>query len=378
MELLAKTYHGLEQVLAHELRALGAKQVQERKRAVSFVGDRTLIYKVNLHVRTAIRVLMQIDQFVARTEQQLYRGIEAIDWSKFLQVSGSLAIDAVVQSPHFRHSQYAALKTKDAIVDQFRKKYKRRPSVNLENPDLRINLHISGDRCTVSLDSSGVSLHKRGYRKGNHPAHLSEVLAAGMILLSGWKGERPFIDPFCGSGTLLVEAAMILAKQAPGLLRTQYGFMRWQNYDPRIWKRLIQEAEEQIERTRGVLYGRDISELSIRSSRENLRQVRLLDLVNLNAEDFLNSSSPSSAPATLIMNPPYGERMEKEQSKLNDLYKSLGDTLKQGYEGADAWILSGNMEALKKVGLKPSKKVELYNGQLLCQFRKYELYKGKK
>ena len=192
MELLAKTYHGLEQVLAHELRALGAKQVQERKRAVSFVGDRTLIYKVNLHVRTAIRVLMQIDQFVARTEQQLYRGIEAIDWSKFLQVSGSLAIDAVVQSPHFRHSQYAALKTKDAIVDQFRKKYKRRPSVNLENPDLRINLHISGDRCTVSLDSSGVSLHKRGYRKGNHPAHLSEVLAAGMILLSGLERRKTF------------------------------------------------------------------------------------------------------------------------------------------------------------------------------------------
>ena len=293
-----------------------------------------------------------------------------------MKVTDTLAVDAVVQSPHFRHSQYAALKTKDAIVDQFRKKFRRRPSVNLNAPDLRINLHIAKDRCTVSLDSSGMSLHKRGYRTGNHPAHLSEVLAAGMILLSGWKGEVPFIDPFCGSGTLLVEAAMILADQAPGLWRSEYGFMRWKNYDPRIWKRLKAEAESTIQRERGKLYGRDISELSVRSSRENLRQARLLDLVRLKQEDFLNSASPVPAPALIMMNPPYGERMEGHD--LNALYKSIGDTLKQQYEGSEAWILSGNMEALKKVGLRPSKKVELYNGALLCQFRKYELYRGKR
>lgn len=375
MKLLAKTLFGLEDVLAQELAHLGALNIQKQNRAVAFTGDISLMYKANLYLRTALRILNPIHHFNAKNEQSLYKGIQQVDWRKYMKVKQTLAVNCAVHSPYFKHSHYVELKTKDAIVDQFRNRLGKRPSVDLKNAHIRINIHIYQDQCTVSLDSSGNSLHKRAYRLEKNPAPLNEVLAAGMILLSGWKADRNFVDPMCGSGTLPIEAAMMAYKVPPGMYR-DFSFMNWPKFDNVLWKKIHQEAQDKIEPYFGSkIIGADLSGISINIAKENLRRsklVRGVKLQNQHIEDF----TPPKEPGTVIINPPYGERMQPKD--IEGLYKSIGDQLKKKFEGYDAWILSSNKGALKRIGLRASKKLDLYNGSLACKYYHYEMYRGKK
>jgi len=373
MQFLATTMAGLEEVLAQELRALSVEGIQVHKRAVGFEGDYEKLYQANLHLRTAIRILMPIHTFRCRNENALYKGVQQIRWWDHMRVKDTLAVDSAVNSPHFNHSQYVALKTKDAIVDQFRKKYDKRPSVDLYNPTLRINVHISKDQCTLSLDSSGDSLHKRGYRINKTLAPLNEVLAAGMVLLSGWQGDKPFLDPMCGSGTILVEAAMIASQTAPGLLRQQFGFMKWHDYDEQIWQAVQTDAQKIRKRPQAPIYGLDVDPEAIYKAQKNISLARLKPFIQLEPQDFFSYLPPEKiTDGIIVMNPPYDERISVND--IEQFYKKIGDTLKQRYKGYRAWILSANISAIKSVGLRTSQKHTLYNGPLPCKFHRYDMY----
>ena len=373
--MVATTFSGLEEVLSEEIRKIGGKKVEIRKRAVSFKGDIELMYKANLWLRSALRVLVPLSTFSAKNEHQLYKGIKNIPWHNHLNIYQTFAIDHAVFSPFFKHSQYAALKTKDAIVDLFRAKTGKRPSIDTKSPDIRINLHISRDIVTVSLDSSGDPLFKRGYRKGNHQAPLNEVLAAGMILISGWDGNSNFIDPMCGSGTLPIEAALMAMNIPPGVQRREYGFMNWKNYQADIWKRLKSESIRAKKPLTVKIEGSDISEKNLKIARLCLSQARLEGKVSLEVLP-IEKKSPPPGGGIMITNPPYGERLSPPD--LHALYKNIGDTLKQSYPGYSGWIISSNAEAMKKIGLRPDKKLSLYNGALNCRFHKFTIYAGSK
>jgi len=342
-------------------------------RAVSFEGDLKLLYEANLKLRTALRVLIPISEFEAWGNEQFYRNVRDVNWADYLLAKETFAVDSFVSSKHFNHSKFVALKTKDAIVDQFRDKFGRRPSVDVENPALRLNVHIAEERCTISLDSSADSLHKRGYRQHKTEAPLSEVLAAGMILLSGWDSEKPFVDPMCGSGTLLVEAGLIATNRAPSLLRKKYGFMNWRNFDEELWKKIRTQAESEICEPRSEVVGSDKSPRAVKITEENIRNAGLENAVTVKCQPFERFTRPEE-PGVLITNPPYGERMDKQD--VSHIYRTLGDILKQNYTGFDAWVLSANKEALKQIGLRPSEKKTLFNGGLECKFQKFSLYEG--
>lgn len=371
--MLIKTLSGLEDVLAKELKELGLKKIKPAKRAVHCEGSIRDMYAINLHARTAIRVLKPIHQFRARNEFQLYKGIQQIDWRTYMKVSGTLAVDAVLSTSLFRNSYYVALKTKDAIVDQFRQHVGRRPSVDTDKPHLRIHIHIDQGMAHVALDSSGSSLHRRGYRRLQGQAPLNEVLAAGMILLSGWDGKGTFIDPMCGSGSLLMEAGLLAGNRAPGRNRS-FGFEKWPDFQEELWKELKTEAEAAIQPITATILGKDLDRKVLRKTRENLSWAGLLDDVEVRSGDFLASSPPTEGGGTLIMNPPYGERLE--QDSIEDFYKQIGDTLKQQYHGFKAWILSSNIPAMKRIGLRPDYKHMLFNGSLPCRYYGYRMYKG--
>jgi len=371
MKLIAKTLAGLEELLCEELRQAGASAIQSHKRAVSFEGDQKLLYFANLHLRTALRILMPVHTFTCRTEQALYRGIQEIFWWDYLNIRQTIAVDSVVNSPHFNHSHYVALKTKDAIVDQFRKKYGKRPSVNIEHPDIRIHIHINGDRAMVALDSSGDSLHKRGYRLDQTQAPLNEVLAAGMILLTGWKGEKPFLDPMCGSGTLLTEAAMIAGAVPPGLFRKHFSFMNWHDYNKQLWSDLIVDAQNTLTNPVNPIAGIDLNPDAVQKARKNLQRTELEYAVSINQFDFF-SYQPEASAGIIVTNPPYDERIL--QQDIEQFYKKIGDTFKNRYKGYEAWILSANISAIKSIGLKTSRRMQLYNGPLPCKFHKFDLY----
>jgi putative N6-adenine-specific DNA methylase len=373
--MVAKTLHGLEDILAEELRALGAEDVVPGVRVVTFKGDKALMYKSNLYLRTAIAVLLPIHSFKARDEHQLYKGVQQIDWSTYLGLNETLAIHGVTSSDYFTHSQYAALKTKDAIVDQFRKNFGQRPSVDTFRPTLRINLHIRNDQCTLSLDSSGDPLFKRGYRNSRDEAPLNEVLAAGMIQLSGWDKKSNFIDPMCGSGTLPIEATMMALDIPPCIRRDEFGFERWADFDAEIWDEIYSVAKRKGDKLPFHIIGSDVSQQTLRKARNNMRSAPVGNNIKLAVKDMLDFSPPEGG-GVVIMNPPYGERLEKED--INGFYESIGDQLKKNFSGYDAWIISSNMEALKHIGLRPSRKIQLFNGSLECSFRKYELYSGSK
>lgn len=372
--LIAKTFAGLEAVLATELRHLGAQHIQPLKRAVAFEGDQALLYQANLHLRTALRVLKPVHQFRAFDEAALYKGVRGFDWRPFLKLNQTFAIDSVVNSAVFRHSHYVALKTKDAIVDQFRAHFNRRPSINLDQPDLRIHVHINDRQVRLLLDSSGDSLNRRGYRRQQGPAPLNEVLAAGLLLLAEWKGERTFIDPMCGSGTLPIEAALIASEMAPGLLRREFGFQRWGDYDESLWKKLWQAARAARKPVQVPIMGMDQSAAALRIAHQHVRRARMEPLVQLQEASFTQLLPPAGG-GLLIVNPPYGERLKVED--LSHLYRQIGDQFKQHYAGYDAWIFSANLEALKRVGLKADRKHLLYNGPLACRFQRYRMYKGR-
>lgn len=373
LQIVAKTLYGLEAVLADEITALGGQEISLQNRAVSFVGDRRLLYAANLKLRTALRVLRPILTFTATNDDQLYRKIQEVDWAAYLSPADTLAVDCFASSQHFQHSKFVALRIKDAIVDQFRERQGVRPSVDVVSPTLRLNAHVSHDQCTIALDSSGDSLHKRGYRLDKTQAPLNEVLAAGMVLLSGWDRKSPFVDPMCGSGTIAIEAAMLAQNRAPGLCRDNFGLMRWRDFDEVLWQAVKQSAQAQNQDTKGEIVASDRSEKAVRIARENAARAGVADAIHFSASPF-DRLAVAAGNGTLITNPPYGERMQR--SDLLALYKALGDHLKQSYTGFDAWILSGNKQALKHIGLRPSKKIKLYNGPIECSFQRYHLYEG--
>ncbi len=371
-EIVAKTFFGLEDVLAKELEVLGAEEIQKETRAVVFKGDKRLLYSVNYNLRTAVKVLKPIHKFDAKNEVELYKHVDEIDWSDLLSPGDTLTVNTVLNSAHFGHSQFISQKVKDAIVDQIRKKTGRRPSVDTKDPTLRVHIHINQEKCTLSLDSSGESLHKRGYRIDGHIAPINEILAAGMILLSGWDKKSGFFDFMCGSGTILIEAALIAYNIAPGIFRTDYAFEKWKDFD----EDLFQEVYDDLVETNfdHEIIGSDYSAKSASLARLNIKRASLDKKININVKSFFDIYPDNKG--TLIMNPPYGERIGG--GNLNNFYKKIGDKLKKDFEGYNAWLISSNMEALKNVGLHTSKKITLYNGNLECKFNKYEMYKGTK
>jgi putative N6-adenine-specific DNA methylase len=371
--LIAKTSSGLEQVLAAELAALGADEIEVLTRAVSFSADTHLMYKANYQLRTALRILKPLVQFRAKDEDKLYDHVRQVDWSQLLTVEKTFAIDAVVSGKYFTHSQYIALKTKDAIADQFRENFGARPSVNIANPDLRINLHIQGDQCSLLLDSSGESLHKRGYRVVVDKAPINETLAAGLILLSGWKGETPFVDFMCGSGTIPIEAAMIAGNIPGGYYREWFGFQRWADFDKELWSSILEEASDQMRDIEVEIIGSDRSAKAIEIARENVRKARLHKDIQLFRKP-MEQAVPPKGNGVLVINPPYGERLEEEN--INQLYTTIGNTLKHKFQGYKAWVISSDHTALKLIGLKPSRKIPIFNGPLDCRFVCFDIFEG--
>lgn len=370
-----KTLQELEPVLAAELEVLGATDIRILKRAVSCEGDKRLLYRINYESRTALRVLVPFHTFRASNEQAYYRGIRDVNWGEYLSATDTLAIESTVASEHFRHSQYISQLTKDAIVDQFRDRTGRRPSVNLDSPTLRIHVRIHGAQCDLLLDSSGDSLHKRGYRKDTVEAPLNEVLAAGMILLTGWNGNGSFVDPMCGSGTLPIEAAMIAMQMPPQHKRAGFGFFKWKDFDKNLWAEVKSAADARVQQPDFPILGSDKDPRARNATAINLMSAGLEQVIQVEKMPF-EKLVPPEIPGVLIANPPYDERMKVEE--VNAFYKSIGDRLKQQWAGWDAWMISSNMEAWKNFGLRPSRKIVLYNGSLECYFQKFEMYAGKK
>lgn len=369
----AKTISGLEDVLEKELSALGAGDVRRLTRAVEFKGDRELLYRVNYSCYTALRVLVPIGEFTLAVQEDLYRHLKGMPWEQWLDPEGSFAIDAVVGTSLFSNSLFVAQRSKDAVADRFRECFGTRPAVDLEDPSLRVNVHIKGEKCTVSLDSSGASLHKRGYRKRAGDAPLSEVLAAGIIRLSGWDPSVPLYDPMCGSGTILIEAALMAAGRPAGYFRKAFGFMKWKDFDKRLWEKVREKVNAGMHDTGAVIHGADSSQRAIDGARVNLRHSCTDSVIRLQKAGF-HQTRPPFKNGMIIMNPPYDERLKLDDSVA--FYRSLGDTLKHLYGGYRAWIISSDLEAMKFIGLKPVRKYTVLNGPLECRFNGYDLFTG--
>jgi len=372
-ELIAKTFMGLEPVLAKELTQLGANDVKIGRRMVSFTGDKEMMYRANFQLHTAIRILKPIRHFKAKSADDVYEEIKKIDWTEYLGNDKTFTVDSVVFSEEFRHSKFVSYKVKDAIVDQFREKTGKRPNISVANPDIRLNMHIAEDHCTLSLDSSGESLHRRGYRQESVDAPLNEVLAAGMILLSGWQGDTDFIDPMCGSGTLLIEAALIAKNMAPGLFRKEFAFEKWPDFDADLFDDIYNDESQEREFAHKI-YGYDIDMKAVNTARMNVKAAGLSDVISVEQQDFKEFTQPQNK-SIIITNPPYGERISTPD--LLGTYKMIGERLKHQFKGNDAWVLSYREECFDQIGLKPSIKIPLYNGSLECEFRKYQLFDGK-
>ena len=392
--MLAKTFKGLEEVLAQELTELGANDVLIERRAVSFMGDKALLYRANFCLRTAIRILVEISRprrleisKKTKPEDALYEAIKAIDWSKYMTAETTFAIDATVYSETFRNSRFVTYRVKDAIADYWQEKAGKRPNVKVSDPDLLVNVHIANETVTVSLDSSGESLHKRGYRVATTEAPINEVLAAGMLLMAGWKGQSDFYDPMCGSGTLPIEAALIARNIAPGVFRKSFAFEKWLDFDADLWSDIYNDDSREREFDHKI-YGSDASFYAIQQATKNvksagvakdveLRQIRLEEIKWQNGPINDKMVNDQMVNALIMINPPYGERLASNKD-MEDLYGKIGTALKHQFAGATAWIISSNEAAMKCIGLKPSKKMRLLNGELDCQFNKYELFNGKR
>ncbi|POS02889.1 putative N6-adenine-specific DNA methylase [Flavobacterium croceum DSM 17960] len=373
--MIAKTFFGFEEILAQELRTLGAQEVEVGTRAVLFKGDKGFMYKANLALRTALKILKPIYYFRVFNEQSLYKGIQGIDWSKYIHENQTFVIDTTVHSDHFKHSQFVAQKTKDAIVDQFRAKTGQRPSVEKDFPDLRINIHIDRDQCTVSLDTSGASLHHRGYRTATNIAPINEVLAAGMLLLSGWDGKSDFLDPMCGSGTLLIEAAMIACNIPANINRKEFAFEKWNDWDNDLFDTVIDSLMKRVKEFHYSIKGYDKAPSAVKKTEDNIINANLEEYITVERQNFFETEKNNSGPLHIVFNPPYGERLDIEMEMF---YKNIGDTLKKNYPNTNAWFITANLEALKFVGLKPSRKIKLFNGSLEARLVKYEMYAGSK
>ena len=372
-EIIAKTFMGLEPVLAGELARMGAKDISQGRRMVSFTGDKELLYRANFQLHTAIRILKPVKHFKALSADDVYEGVKAVDWSPYIGLDKTFAVDSVVFSEEFRHSKFVAYKVKDAIVDQFRERTGKRPNISITNPDIRLHIHIADDQCTLCLDSSGESLHRRGYRQESVEAPLNEVLAAGMILMTGWRGETDFIDPMCGSGTLLVEAALIARNMAPGLFRKEYAFEKWPDFDAELFDKIYNDDSQEQEFHHHI-YGYDVDIKAVHTARLNVKAAGLSADITVEERDFKDFAQPSQK-SIIVTNPPYGERISTPD--LLGTYKMIGERLKHQFIGNDAWILSYREECFDQIGLKPSIKIPVFNGSLECEFRKYQMFDGK-
>lgn len=372
-ELIAKTFQGLEEVLAKELVALGADNVQIGRRMVSFTGDKALMYKANFHLRTAVRILKPILHFKASDADEVYNVIKSIDWDEYLDANSTFSVDSVVYSDVFRHSKFVAYRVKDAIADYFNEKYGRRPSVRLNNPDLVFHIHIAQEECTLAFDSSGESLHRRGYRVETGAAPINEVLAAGMIMLTDWQGECDFIDPMCGSGTLPIEAALIARNIAPGVYRKGYAFEKWKDFDEELF-RSIYEDDSMEREFEHKIYGYDVDGRMVACARKNVKSAMMNDIIEINCRDIKDFVEPEKR-ALMVVNPPYGERLVSDN--LLQTYKDLGARLKHAFQGNEAWVISSSYDCFDQIGLKASARIALFNGDLDCEFRKFELFQGK-
>ena len=372
-QLITKTVAGLEEILAAEIRNLGAKNVKVMHRAVICEGNKEIMYRLNYNVRTGLKVLKPFKTFFAKNPDELYKKIQEIEWWELLRTDQTFCIDAVTSGRFFTHSQYAALKAKDAIVDQFRDVMGPRPSINTLNPDLRINLHIREDKVQVLFDSSNESLHHRGYRKQVDKAPMNEVLAAGLIQLSGWKADCNFLDCMCGSGTLPIEAAMYAMKIPAGYYRKQWGFMKWDDWDPELWARVKEEADSQICEFEHEIWASDRSPKAVAIAESNINNARLqrdIHLMKKNMEDL----TPPEEGGIVIINPPYGDRLEEDD--IDQVYENIGNTLKHNFQGYQCWLITDDAVALKHVGLKPSAKIPVWNGPLECRFVRFDIFKG--
>jgi len=380
--MIAQTQFGLEEVLRTELLKLGARDLQRHNRAVSFTGDQGFLYKANLCLRTAIRVLVPIETFGMRSAEEMYFGIGRIPWEEYLGPEDTLAIRCTLNTPYLDHSQYAAQKAKDAIVDRLRERFGARPSVDREDPTLRIQLHVIGDQCHVSLDSSGTSLHERGYRTDTDLAPINEVLAAGMVQLTGWDRRSPLVDPMCGSGTIAIEAALLAGNIPPGVFRKGFGFQRWKDYDADLYSTIHNAALARISDEKPIIIAGERAGLVVEKARANVLNAQLEDAIELRHSAFEQLEAPGRR-GVLIINPPYGERMDHlghekdaQAEEINAFYKTLGDTLKKRWAGWQAWVITSNLEAAKHIKLTPKPRIQLFNGALDCRFMRYEMYEG--
>jgi putative N6-adenine-specific DNA methylase len=373
IEIVAKTFRGLENVLASEITKLGGEKVEILNRAVRYFGNKELIYRSNLYLRTALRILVPVLNSQLANQDDLYDKVREFEWEKHIQLGNTFAVDTVLNSQIFTHSHYVSLRVKDAIVDRFRDKFRRRPSVNSENPDIAISVHLSGNELIISVDTSGESLHRRGYRMEEVKAPINEVLAAGMILIAGWDLQTDFYDPMCGSGTFGIEAAMMARKIPPGVFRKKFSFENSPDFEPQLWTDIFDDIQE--EDWKGTILASDISEKAIRMAARNAKLASVIKNIDYKEIAFENYPRINNK-GLAIINPPYGERMVK--TEMNSFYQMIGNVMKKSFSGADVWIISSNSEAFKNIGLKPTDKYKLFNGQLECSYNKYEIYEGSK
>ncbi|MDC3276407.1 THUMP domain-containing protein [Flavobacteriaceae bacterium] len=374
-KMVAKTFYGFEEILAKELQLLGAQKIKPGNRMVSFVGDLGFLYKANLSLRTALKILKPIHTGRVANEEALYQLFYDFTWADYLDVDSKFIIDSVVHGSIFTHSQFASQKAKDGLVDQFRDRHNQRPNVDLNRPDLRINLHIQEDFCTISLDSSGASLHHRGYRTATNIAPLNEVLAAGLIQLSGWNGNTDFLDPMCGSGTLVIEAAMFACNIPANINRKLFAFEKWTDWDADLFEKIQESQLKKIINPSIQIKGSDKSPSAIEKALINIKNINLNDFITIEKKDFFQLEKENTEPLHLLTNPPYGERLDGD---INVLYQGIGDAFKQSFPNTHAWIISSNMEAIKCIGLRPSRKIKLFNGKLETKLMYYPIYKGTK
>ena len=373
-KIIAKTFQGLEEVLAKELISLGANNVEIGRRMVAFTGDKEMLYRANFCTRTAVKVLKPIKEFKATDADEVYEMVKKIDWSQYMDVNSTFLVDSVIFSESFRHSKFVAYRVKDAIADYWREKTDgKRPNVNISNPDIQINIHIAENDVTISLDSSGESLHQRGYKTASVPAPINEVLAAGLIMLTGWDGECDLIDPFCGSGTILIEAALIAQNIYPGVFRKEYAFEKWKDFDADLFDRIYNDDSQEREFDHKI-YGYDINRQVVQIATDNVANAGVKDIVSVEQRDFHEFEQPVEK-AIMITNPPYGDRITTDD--IYELYETIGKNLKRCFVGNDAWIISHHEELFAKIGFRPSTKFALFNGSLECEFRKYQIFEGR-
>lgn len=374
LKIQIKTLFGLEEILAEEIRKLGGRNVEVKNRAVNCEGDLGFLYKINYSARTALKILIPVLTFKAWDENRFYDKLFDFPWDDFMTVDQTFAIDATIYSERFNHSQFISLKMKDAVADFFNFKYRKRPSVDTQNPDIKFHLHIDRELVTVSLDSSGDPLFKRGYRKEQGEAPLNEVLASGMLQLAGWDGKGNFLDPMCGSGTLLIEAAMIAMDLPAQIFRKKFGFENWKNFDAELLNNIKEVRINRVKEFTGKIIGFDIDRNMLHASRINIEAAEMEEIIEVRDQDFFESKK-DLFPLIMVFNPPYDERIEITD---DEFYRKIGDTFKKGYPNTLAWLISSDLDAVKKIGLRPSRKIKLFNGKLECRFMQYEMYEGTK